>query len=387
MKIISTAVAVCILAAAGSAFAQTAIAPGQTLSGQLSGSDPTLSDDSHYDCFALKSRQGVGYAVEMRSEDFDTYLGVGRGSCAGEMDETDDDGAGGTDSRVDIAGTGGLLYIRANSLSAGDTGRYSLSVTERAATAPTTVAVTTLGWGATVEGELSRGDAIAADDSFYDCLAFTGQQGQRAVIDMRSDDFDTYLSLYRGGACEGDQLESNDDGAGGTDSRIEISLPASGRYSVRANSLSAGETGRYRVTLGGQSSAAITDTSSIMSYMPELESCLYRPGSRVIERASGKTDSVAYVFIIGGREVDVAQAGASQADGRSWFTSASPVRIANRNFVKYGLPRILGYNEVEYFAEHDGVVFAAERGVRNPEVLYALTRAVGCEFQPYQVQG
>lgn len=395
MKIVSTAVAILVLAVAGTASAQTAIRVGETVSGDLSTADPRLEDDSHYDCFALRTRRGVTYAIEMRSSAFDTYLGVGREACGGEAEQTDDDGAGGTDSRVRITGDGDLIYIRANSLSAAVTGPYRLSVVELLDVAPPkTLAALDIGWGSTVQGQLSRGDAVASDGSFYDCFAFSGQQGQRALIDMRSEDFDTYLSLYRGGACEGEQLESNDDGADGTDSHLDVVLPASGAYAIRANSLSSGDTGAYSLTLGGASGAAAASTSSASVDLQELrlwpvhEACLYRPGARRFDQATGRSDGRQSLLLIDGREVGWPDSGYTQADGRDWYRDSRSISIGGRDYVKYGLPRILNLTEVKYFTEHDGVVFAVETGYSGsrPEVLYALTRSVGCEFQPYQIE-
>jgi hypothetical protein len=44
-------------------------------------------------------------------------------------------------------------------------------------------------------------------------------------------------------------IESNDDGAGGTDSRLELTLPDTGTYVIRANSLYGGSRGAYTLRL------------------------------------------------------------------------------------------------------------------------------------------
>ena len=383
MKCISTAVAAAVLATAGAASAQTTINPGQTLSGQLSSSDPTLDDDSHFDCFALRTRQGARYRINLRSDDFDTYLVVSSLSCEGEAADFDDDGGGGTNSQVEIAGRGEALYIRANSLGSGETGRYQLSVTEMGAGSPKQTAATAISWGQSLRGDLSSSDALASDDSFYDCVSFTGQTGQRAVVELSSSAFDAYASLHAGAVCEGEALETDDDGAGGTDARIDTTLPRSGAYSVRANSLMSGQTGPYQFRLSGAAGA-----SSPYADMYETEACIYRPGSQRLEAGRGKRDQTLAALMIDGVETPQERTGVSQAEGRDWFVNSQPIRIGGRTYVKYGLPRVLRINEVEYLAEHDGVVFAAETGVNEarPEVLYALVRTVGCEFQPYERQ-
>ena len=235
-----------LLLAASTAAAQSAIRPGETLRGTLNGSDAVLDDGSFYDCFTLRARPGERLEVTLRSADFDAYLAVleGRSCAAGASGESDDDGAGGTDSRVGITLGDGAYSIRANSLGEGETGAYTLSVTRLAASPAAEPRY--LGRESTeVTGDLAAGDMIAADDSFYDCYAFDVRSGQTAGVAMTSDDFDAYLSLHEGARCDS-EIQSDDDGLGdGTDAYIEHRFERGGRYSIRANSLGGGETGRY----------------------------------------------------------------------------------------------------------------------------------------------
>lgn len=74
------------------------------------------------------------------------------------------------------------------------------------------------------------------------------------------------------------------------------------------------------------------------------------------------------------------------AAGASWFINNEPVMVMGRRYVKYGLPRVLGVNEVTRMGEFQGVSVFAETGATGtPEVLYVPVRP-GCEFQPYQVE-
>jgi hypothetical protein len=74
------------------------------------------------------------------------------------------------------------------------------------------------------------------------------------------------------------------------------------------------------------------------------------------------------------------------AAGASWFINNEPVMVMGRRYVKYGLPRVLGVNEVTRVGEYQGVSVFAETGATGtPEVLYVPVRA-GCEFQPYQTE-
>jgi len=73
-------------------------------------------------------------------------------------------------------------------------------------------------------------------------------------------------------------------------------------------------------------------------------------------------------------------------DGRSkaWFIQNEPITVRGRSYVKYGLPRVLGRDEVAWFAELDGLAVAAEAGIEEPEVVYLLVEPANCGFQPYQ---
>ena len=234
-----------LLLAALPAAAQSTIRPGGSVQGVLNSNDRVLDDGSYYECFILRAEAGQRVEVILRSNDFDAYLGVvqGRNCDAGESMETDDDGAGGTDSRLLTTLGAGPYSIRVNSLSEGETGAYTLTVTGRAALPR--VRPVLIGSSEMLEGELAVGDAVAGDDSLFDCYAFDARAGQTASIAMLSEEFDAYLSLHEGEMCDS-EIASDDDGLGdGTDAYIEHRFDRGGRYSFRANSLGSGDTGGY----------------------------------------------------------------------------------------------------------------------------------------------
>ena len=77
--------------------------------------------------------------------------------------------------------------------------------------------------------------------------------------------------------------------------------------------------------------------------------------------------------------------GAQYAANATWFINNEPVMFQNRRFVKYGLPRVLGVNEVTRVGDFQGVPVFAEAGQTRPDVIYVPVRP-GCEFQPYQTE-
>ncbi len=74
------------------------------------------------------------------------------------------------------------------------------------------------------------------------------------------------------------------------------------------------------------------------------------------------------------------------AAGAPWFINNEPVTVMGRRYVRYGLPRVLGINDVSRVADYQGIPVFAEAGMTGtPEVLYVPVRP-GCEFQPYQLE-
>jgi hypothetical protein len=249
-RFIGVLVAGGVLVVAVPAAAQSTIRLGDNVRGSLSSSDPSLADGSHYDCFNLQARAGDRISVTLTSDDFDAYLAVmeGRNCSSDETAETDDDSAGETNSLVRTTLGSGPYSIRANSLGGGETGDYRLSVSAAPPLPPIEVAY--LGRSSTqVVGELIDGDALADDESWFDCYAFDVRAGQAVGIALTSPDFDAFLSLHEGATCDA-QIEADDDSLGeGTDAYIERVIDRDGRYSVRANSLSARQTGNYGLVL------------------------------------------------------------------------------------------------------------------------------------------
>ena len=68
----------------------------------------------------------------------------------------------------------------------------------------------------------------------------------------------------------------------------------------------------------------------------------------------------------------------------AWYRNGEAITVRGQSYVKYGLPRVLGRDEVAWFAELDGLAVAAEAGNADPEVVYVLVEPANCGFQPYQ---
>jgi hypothetical protein len=232
----------------------TPIGANQTVNGRLDSSDGQLTDDSYFDVYEYRGQPGETIVVTMRSSDFDTYLQGGPPSGSDlDGEETDDDGAGGTDSRMSATvGSSGVYRIRANSLGANESGNYTLSLQSQNATS--SGASNVVGPGQTVVGRLDGSDPRLSDDSHYDAYYYDGSPGERLLITLTSTDFDTFLRWGQGDGGAFAASLSDDDGAGNTNSQLEVSLNESGRYVIQANSFEGGATGSYTLSvesLGG----------------------------------------------------------------------------------------------------------------------------------------
>lgn len=121
---------------------------------------------------------------------------------------------------------------------------------------PAAAQLAPIGPGQTVNGRLDTGDTRLTDDSFFDLYEYRGQPGEAIIVTLRSADFNAYL---QGGPASGTDItvaDSDNNGAGGTDARLSVTIGPSGLYRIRANSLGAGETGAYTLSLQSESAAS-----------------------------------------------------------------------------------------------------------------------------------
>ncbi len=102
--------------------------------------------------------------------------------------------------------------------------------------------VGTISAGMSVRGRLEPGDMMMAD-----IWRFEGPAGQHVRIELRSEEFDTYLQLLD---AQYNVLAEDDDSLGDLNSVIEFTIPASGTYQVVVNNFEGDrKAGVYTLTL------------------------------------------------------------------------------------------------------------------------------------------
>jgi hypothetical protein len=222
----------------------TPLRAGQSVTGRFTDASPEHDDGWRYDLYTFTSRPGDRHVVTMRSTDFDAYLHAERRTADGLEDAgSNDDGAGGTDARL-VLSRPGDYRIYARGLGNEPLGSYTITLED----APPIVerAPRPVRAGEAVADRLEATDAVLEDDeTHYHLWTYAGGAGERLRITLRSGDFDAYLSVGQGTGASYDELASDDDGADGTDSLIEITLPRAGAYTIRVNTLGPGQTGAY----------------------------------------------------------------------------------------------------------------------------------------------
>jgi hypothetical protein len=85
------------------------------------------------------------------------------------------------------------------------------------------------------------------DGSHYADIVIAGMPKQTVDIVLSSSAFDAYLWLGTETNGTFESVETNDDGGGGTDSKITFTFPDNRTYIIRANTLSEGQTGTYQI--------------------------------------------------------------------------------------------------------------------------------------------
>ncbi len=240
---------------------KTPISPGQPINGALAGTDCGIGDGSFYDEYTFNATSGQQVSVSMSSTDFDTYLFLLKPGETAPTQATlqDDDGGGGTNSRIPATSgvitlpTTGTYSILANSFVAGAVGNYSVTLTFGGTGGticppnPTPIVN-----GQTLTGTLASGDCTLTDGSFYDAYSFSAQAGQQVTITMTGTaPLDPYLILL---APDTSDLAEDDNGGGGTTARIPATggfaaLPQTGTYTINANSALSGQSGSYSISL------------------------------------------------------------------------------------------------------------------------------------------
>lgn len=278
---------------------------GRTVNAALDDRSPVRSDETPFQGYVFDGRRGETVQIDMEAAGFDAFLTVGSAGTDSILGN-DDDGGDGTNARLTVTlPQDGRYVVMANSVGKDARGAFTLRLSAgRAATALSQIlaqppsAARMLRAGAPVQGRLGDADPVMTDRTAYQAWYYQGRAGERVTITLRSGDFDAFLHLARQGATE--TIDTDDDGAGGTDAKLELTLDRDATYVIIANMLSAGGSGSYTLELtssGGNAGAAtgaaaasgLTTPSGKVSTMPNAGMSRLTPQAVLAMSASANT--------------------------------------------------------------------------------------------------
>jgi hypothetical protein len=115
----------------------------------------------------------------------------------------------------------------------------------------TPVSATPIHAGETVQGRLEEGDAPHGRGRYVDTYLYDGREGETVVVTLRSADFDTYVAMGRPTPSGCRPMDGDDNGAGGTDSRLTFDVQQNGPLHIHVRSRGEGS-GAYTLTVERQ---------------------------------------------------------------------------------------------------------------------------------------
>lgn len=209
-----------------------------------------ISGRGGFRTYRFEARADKRYIITMNAPDFDAYVWVARhvGGLTEEVASDDDGGAGdgGTNARLRFKPpVNGSYTLVAQSLTEEGVGAYTVRIEEVAPPPPAVARAISI--GQTIEGNISENSPRLEDDGdvAHDLYSIRGK-GQRVRIAM-SAEFDTYLQVMKITNGTEEEVESDDDSGGGTNSRITMVLD--GEYRIIARPLGGNPVGPYTLSI------------------------------------------------------------------------------------------------------------------------------------------
>lgn len=261
--------------------AARSIKPGATASGSLTDQDPpSRGTRGPFQVWMLRGDRGQRLIIDLTSSAFDPFLSVR--DDAGFLLAQDDDSGDELGARVRvILPRKGVYRLVVTSIRSTARGEFRLTVGEWITPdAPDPGATRTLTIGEPGDGMLEPGDELAGDGPFQDRWTLQLAENQRARVEMRSTDFDSYLMLL---GPDGRQVTSNDDGLGNRDAVMVFRAAQAGSHTVLATTY--GEQprmGAYRVTAAELTGAFAEAGAALPLANGETKDGMLEPGDSAV---------------------------------------------------------------------------------------------------------
>ncbi len=214
------------------------VVPIEAHSGELVEGDEQAEEGRYIDWYEIECPMGELVMAQVNSDNFDTYLIVEDPQRS--RDENDDFDGSTSVSRVESnTFDAGTYRIGVSSFDKGESGEYDLMISRGPGYVPTMVEQS-LELSADFDGT----EVEAAGNGFIDGYAFHAEAGSTVIVDMSSDELDTFLKIKGPDGLS----EENDDVAGNTNSRLAFRVDVAGTYYITATTFANGEIGSYSIS-------------------------------------------------------------------------------------------------------------------------------------------
>jgi hypothetical protein len=218
---------------------------GEQVSGDLTDSSPQFRTGQFFNAYRFEASPRQAVSIEMRSEQFDSYLWLldNKGRVITVNDDRRGQITNGFASEIiffpPISST---YFVVASSSTPIEIGKYDLIL--KTTHQPTQAKVLS----ETVSDKLDASDFQLNAGQYLDVYSFEGEIGKSVTIGLSSSGFDSYLRILD---SAGNVLREDDDsGVKNDDALIEdFELPESGHYYVWVSSVFAGEHSDYVLSL------------------------------------------------------------------------------------------------------------------------------------------
>jgi hypothetical protein len=298
----------------------------QNATGTITDADARDEGGIPFQQWRFRAQGGQRMIIAAVSDDFDTFISVGRlaGDAFEELD-WDDDGGEGLNSLLEwTAPATGEYVVRVRPYSASSRGSYAIGLRAGGggggggggapAGRPT---------GATYEvsDALGAGSPVLPSGHRYADWTFSANAGESFRLMLQSGDFDTYLIVGYMRGAEFVELAYDDDGGEGTDSQLGWTAPATREYVVRVRPYGTAGSGSYWLgvfrqagarpgTVGRDLTAALAPGDAVYDgkYAHEW-AFTFRAGQRVSVSMSSSTIDTYLVVgrMVNGQFVEVAR--------------------------------------------------------------------------------
>ena len=214
---------------------------GQTVTGTLGDKDATSEvTGTHYTIYTLHADSGRVLRAFLTVSGFDGRLAFGQVKPSGEWVEVAHADTGGVSEPEDLSIAAlktGTYQLRVTAVGTVDGGAYTLQLLAAPSPrgAPETHPILA---GVDMTGTLDPLDAVDTLGFRRDHWIYSAHAGERVIITLNSTAFDAYLRLGRmaGGTFRPIPGAFDDDGGGGRNAKLEVTLADSGDYVIDVSS-------------------------------------------------------------------------------------------------------------------------------------------------------